>query len=76
MTEENKKPDHIGNIIVFILLGLLIYAGIIAYKTIDWNVLKNLEAQPLVLPTVIPTPIATQSAEITSTASESSTIKK
>jgi len=64
MTEENKKTDYIGNIIVFILLGLLIYAGIITYKTIDWNVLKKLEAQPLVLPTPVPASTATQSAEI------------
>jgi len=64
MTEENKKPDYVGNIIVFILLGLLIYAGIITYKTIDWNVLKKLETQPLVLPTPAPTSTATQSAQI------------
>ncbi len=55
MIEENKKPDHIGNIIVFILFGLLFYAGFIAYKSINWNVLKDLESQQLILPTPIPT---------------------
>lgn len=62
MTEENKKPDYIGNTIVFILLGLLIYAGIVAYKSIDWSVLTRLESQQLILPTPIPTSAATPSA--------------
>lgn len=74
MTEENKKPDYIGNIIVFILFGLLIYAGILSYKSIDWNVLKKLESTELNLPTPVPTSVATQSAQIspTNTASTSS----
>ena len=55
MIEENKKPDYIGDTIIFILLGLLIYAGYVSYKSIDWNVLKKLESAPLVLPTPIPT---------------------
>ena len=77
MTEENKKPDYIGNIIVFILFGLLIYAGIISYQSIDWNVLKKLESNPLVLPTPMPTLTATPSAQIspTNTATTSSTKK-
>ncbi|MDD4136061.1 MAG: hypothetical protein PHN66_03260 [Candidatus Shapirobacteria bacterium] len=62
MTEENKKPDYIGNTIVFILLGLLLYAGFLSYKSIDWDVLKRLENTPLVLPTPIPTITATSSA--------------
>lgn len=60
--EENKKPDYIGNTIVFILLGLLIYAGYLSYKSIDWDVLKRLENQPLVLPTPIPIITTTPSA--------------
>jgi len=68
MIEENKKPDYIGNIIIFVLLGLLIYAGIISYKSIDWTVLKRLEAEPLVLPT----PIPTQSTQIIPTTSSQS----
>lgn len=71
MTEENKKPDYIGNTIVFILLGLLLYAGFLSYKSIDWDVLKRLENTPLVLPTPIPTTTATSSA----TATPSSTKK-
>lgn len=65
MIEENKKPDYIGNTIVFILLSLLIYAGFLSYKSIDWNVLKKLEDTPLVLPTPIPTSVATPSATST-----------
>lgn len=72
--EENKKPDYIGNTIVFILLGLLLYAGYLSYKSIDWTVLQRLESQPLVLPTPIP---ATQSAQITPTTTATSpAIKK
>jgi Na+-transporting methylmalonyl-CoA/oxaloacetate decarboxylase gamma subunit len=64
--EENKKPDHIGNTIVFILLSLLIYAGYLSYKSIDWTVLKRLESQTLILPTPIPIIQASPSAQITS----------
>lgn len=62
MTEENKKPDYIGNSIVFILLGLLLYAGFLSYQSIDWNVLKRLEDTPLVLPTPISTNPTLQNA--------------
>jgi len=48
---ENK--DIIGNIIITTLLILLSVAGFISYKSIDWTVLKRLEAQPLVLPTPV-----------------------
>jgi len=68
--EENKKPDYIGNTIVFILLGLLIYAGYLSYRSIDWNVLKRLESEQLILPTPIP---ATSSAQIIPTATNSAT---
>ena len=81
--EDNQKPDYIGNTIVFILLGLLIYAGYLSYKSIDWTVLKRLESEQLILPTPIP---ATQSAQIIPTnratnssripATSSPTIKK
>lgn len=75
--EENKKPDYIGNIIVFILFGLLFYAGYLSYKSIDWNVLKNLEAEPLILPTPIPASPATPSAQISPTSTSTSpAIKK
>ncbi len=67
--EENKKPDYIGNTIVFILLSLLIYSGYLSYKSIDWNVLKKLEAQPLVLPTQTPIIPASPSAQIASPSS-------
>jgi hypothetical protein len=71
--EENKKTDNIGNIIIFILLGLLLYAGYLSYKSIDWDVLKRLEKETLILPTPIPTLTATQSAQITPTSTVSAT---
>ncbi|MFA7676304.1 MAG: hypothetical protein WCY28_02780 [Candidatus Shapirobacteria bacterium] len=76
--EENKKTDHVGNIIVFVLLSFLIFAGYLSYKSIDWEVLKRLENEELILPTPIPTSITTQSAQITPTTvnSTTSTIKK
>lgn len=72
--EENKKTDYIGNTIIFILFGLLFYAGYLSYKSIDWTVLDRLEKEPLILPT----PIATQSAQTTpvSTVSATPTIEK
>lgn len=66
--QENKQPDYIGNAIVFILLSLLIYAGYLSYKSIDWTVLTRLESEKLVLPTPIP---ATQSAQIAPSATPS-----
>ena len=76
--EENKKPDYIGNTIVFVLLSLLIYAGYLSYKSIDWDVLKRLESQPLILPTQTPIVPASPSAQIASPSptTTSSTIKK
>ncbi|MDD4785519.1 MAG: hypothetical protein PHH12_03665 [Candidatus Shapirobacteria bacterium] len=73
MEENNKKTDYIGNIIVFILLGLLLYAGYLSYKSIDWNVLKNLESESLILPTPIP---ATPSATIAPTSTATSPATK
>ncbi|MFA6185200.1 MAG: hypothetical protein WCT51_02025 [Candidatus Shapirobacteria bacterium] len=76
MIEENKKPDYIGNTIVFVLLGLLLYAGFLSYKSIDWNVLNRLESENLILPTPIPTNSALQNATssaITATRSATST---
>jgi len=65
------KKDPIGNIIIATLLVLLTIAGVISYKSIDWTVLKRLEAQPLILPTPIP---ASPSAQII--ASPTATVKK
>lgn len=75
--EENKKPDYIGNILIISLLSLLIVAGYISYKSIDWTVLKRMEDQPLILPTQ--TPLSTPSAQIIASPSAtatSSSIKK
>jgi hypothetical protein len=67
--EENKKPDYVGGTIIAILFVLLLYAGYLSYKSIDWTVLKRLEAEPLILPTPIP---ATQSAQIAPTSTATS----
>lgn len=68
--EENKKPDYVGGTIIGILFILLFYAGYLSYKSIDWTILKRLEAEPLILPTPIP---ATQSAQIAPTSTISAT---
>lgn len=60
--QENNKPDYFGNTLIFFILILLLYAGYLSYRSIDWNVLKRLEDQPLVLPTPIPPTTATPSA--------------
>lgn len=71
-----NQKDTIGNILVFTLLILLTVAGIISYKSIDWTVLKRMEDSKLVLPTPIPTNVATQSTQIAPTATPSTDIKK
>ncbi|HOZ80895.1 MAG TPA: hypothetical protein PK370_01590 [Candidatus Woesebacteria bacterium] len=48
---EKEKTDYIGIILVSSLLLSLLYAGYLAYQSIDWDVLKRLESQPLVIPT-------------------------
>lgn len=50
----NPSKDVFGTILIFTLFLLLIVAGVISYKSIDWTVLNRLEQQPLVLPTPIP----------------------
>ena len=65
---EGKK-DIFGIIMIVILFILITTAGVISYKNIDWNVLKRIESQQMILPTPIP---ASNSANI-STVSSSST---
>ena len=65
-----NQKDPIGNIIIAVLFILLIIAGVISYRSIDWNVLKRMEQLPLVLPTPIP---ATNSAIPTATISATPT---
>jgi hypothetical protein len=54
------KKDIIGPTLLITLFILLVIAGIISYQSIDQNVLKRMENQPLILPTQIPTNTATQ----------------
>lgn len=63
MAEINHQESGIGPVgycLVALLLLLLIYAGWLSYKSIDWAVLKRLESQTLVLPS--PAPPASASA--------------
>lgn len=57
-----QKNDFFGTILIVVLFILLTIAGVISYKSIDWDVLKKIESQPLVLPTPIPTSSATVSS--------------
>jgi hypothetical protein len=45
---KNKESDLIGNILIISLLSLLLIAGYISYKSIDWDVLERLESQKLI----------------------------
>lgn len=73
----NQNKDHIGNILVFILITLLAIAGYFSYKSIDWEVLNRIESQTLSLPTQTPTiqTPATQSAQTIPPTSSSSATK-
>jgi len=65
-----NKIDTTGIILLSTFFLLLLFAGYLSYKSIDWSVLKRLESQPLVLPT----PIPTQTVLTSPTASPSATI--
>jgi hypothetical protein len=58
--EQNHSLDTLGITLIAIFFILLSYAGFLSYKSIDWDVLKRMENQPLSLPAV-PVP-ATASA--------------
>jgi len=45
-----NKPDIISTILLALLFLFLTIAGITSYKSIDFDILKKLEAQPLNLP--------------------------
>ena len=63
---SSNKTDFVGISLISLLLILLLYAGWLSYKSIDWTVLKRLESQQLILPTPIP---ATSSAQTASPSS-------
>lgn len=48
---EPQKIDFWTYLLISLLFILLAYSSYLAYKSIDWDVLKKLEAQKLVLPT-------------------------
>ncbi len=51
---NEPKIDPIGSLLIAALLVALAYGGYLSYKSIDWTVLKRLEAEPLILPTPVP----------------------
>lgn len=63
MNDSQQPTDFIGIILISTLLLLLAYAGYLAHKSIDFDVLNKLESQPLILP-----PPATASAETNTSA--------
>lgn len=64
-----KGTNIIINILIAILFILLTIAGIISYKSINWDVLKIIEQQKIVLPTPILEPLVSSES---ATASPSS----
>ena len=64
-----KNTNTIVNILITILFILLTIAGIISYKSIDWDVLKIMEQQKIVLPTPIPKPSISSESAIASPSS-------
>ncbi len=61
-----KENNTIIYILISLLLIFLTIAGVISYKSINWDVLKVMEQQKIVLPTPIPqTPISTVSTTAT-----------
>ncbi len=73
MTINNHQDEIgiIGYILSFTLLILLIIAGIISYRTIDWKVLEKMESQQLIIP-----PVSTSSSQIQSPVSTPSNSQK
>ena len=63
------KKDIVGSILLTSLFILLIIAGIISYQSIDWQVLKKIENQKLILPTPIVTTSNTSTPSAVSTSS-------
>lgn len=78
MDPQKPQIDYPGVLIITVFLLLLTYAGYLAYQSIDWDVLKHLEAQPLIIPTPVPgslpAPPALQSGASTPSASVSPTV--
>lgn len=52
--EENNNLDWISWTMIGVFFALLAIAGVFSYKSIDWDVLKRMEAAPIVLPTPVP----------------------
>lgn len=58
-----QKPiGTTGFVLLFIFFSSLAYLAYLSYQSIEFDILDRLEAQPLVLPTPIPTLESTSSA--------------
>ncbi len=58
-----QKPiGTTGLILLFIFFSSLAYLAYLSHQSIEFNILDRLEAQPLVLPTPLPTLESTSSA--------------
>jgi len=58
-----QKPiGTTGSILLFIFFSSLAYLAYLSYQSIEFDILDRLEAQPLVLPTPLPTLESTPSA--------------
>ena len=60
----NSKPDPILLSLICILLLFLTYAGFLAYKSIDFQILEKLESTPLILPSPSPETTPTSTPQI------------
>jgi len=52
--EKKNNLDWISWTMIGIFFTLLAIAGVFSYNSIDWDVLKKMEAAPIVLPTPVP----------------------
>ena len=60
-----QKPiGTTGLILLLIFFSSLAYLAYLSYQSIEFDILDRLEAQPLILPTPLPTPEASPSAII------------
>ncbi len=64
---QNYNIDTKGWILLGLLFAFIGYNGYLSYIAIDWDVLKKLEATPLILPTQAPKPTLTPTISPTPT---------
>lgn len=60
MENKDNQISPTLYVLIFTLFSFLAYAGYLSYKSIDYQILNKLESKKLILPT----PVASASAEI------------